>query len=573
MRIPRAAVHGVVLVATFLGLTAPSQLPTDAGLVPRPGRAAPITVSGRDWEDPPERVRRRLVVATPTPTPPPVVRSPLVVSCYPQAQAAGYAILAAGGNAFDAYIAATAVECVLSPGMVTLSGLLGALVFDAKSNTILSLDAGNNAVLDLAGAYEEADPVLGKLVVVPGVVAGLDALRSGYGRMSWAQTLRSAIALAEEGFAVDATYCYLVESYRDVLDRTDYGRRTFFPNGRALRPGEVLRQPELATFLRGVATQGVDYMYRGEWARQCVAAVRAAGGLMTQEDLAGYSPTWTVPWRIEYRGVEVFATSGRIMHGLWTLLALKTLEHTTLDRNSHFSESALDLELMVRIQRAIQDEGWIGDCSISDDPALVSSRLTSEYTAAIWERVRRDLPSASTSDRRVCDTLVAVTADAEGNVVAGKHSVSSSWLWGTGLFVQGVSLNASGELPERYCGPGARRTQGAPNLMAFKDGALRYACGVTGGSGPETAFQLLVNAIDYGQPEEDARQRPRFGQLVWDDSDPAYPIKNLLSDRISPAIIQTLRQRGLRFVLAPTIGNGFFAEFKTDGSSRGGWTR
>jgi gamma-glutamyltranspeptidase/glutathione hydrolase len=501
------------------------------------------------------------------------VRTPLVVSYYPQAQATGYEILAAGGTAADAYIAVTAVEIVLSPGMVTFSGLLGGLVYDAKTRTVLSIDAGNNAVRDPAGVYDEAHPALGKLVVVPGVVAGLDALRTTHGRMSWAQTLQPAIALAEDGFAVDATYCYLADSYRDVLERTEYGRRTFFPNGSALRPGEILRQPELAAFLRGLAAEGADYMYGGEWARQCVATVRAAGGLMTLEDLTDYRPSWTAPWRIDYRGHEVYATSGRIMHGLWTLLALKTLEHTTLDTTTHYSASADDLEIMVRIQRAIQDEDWIAECGTGDDPDLVSSRLTSEYTATIWERVRSALPPANASDGGGYHTLVAVTVDAAGNVVAGKHSVSSSWLWGTGLFVQGVSLNASGELPERYCGPGARRTQGAPNLMAFKDGTLRYACGVTGGSGPETAFQLLVNAIDYGLPEEDARQRPRFGQLTYDESDPVDPIKNLLSDRVSPAVIQTLRKRGLRFVLASTIGNGFLAEFGADGSSRGGWTR
>lgn len=521
--------------------------------------------------------RRRLAKAPAAPTPtatPTVPRVPLVVSCYPLAEDAGYRTLAAGGNAVDAFVAVTAVENVLGPGLVTFSGLLSALVFDAPSRTVLSLDAGNNTVLDPSGAFDPEHPVVGKLVAVPGVVAGLDAMRTRFGKLEWAQDLAPAIALARDGFVVDEAYAYQVAANAESLRSTDYGRRTFFPNGRALRAGDRLRQPELAAFLEGVGREGASYMYTGQWALDCVEAVRQAGGLMTPEDLATYHATWTEPWRIDYRGYEVLATSGKIMHGLWTLLALQTVEHAALAPLGHFTVSADALEIMVRTTRAVDEEAWIGSCSTLDDLPLVRSRLTDEYADGIWRRVQAAKTTRTPPERPGQHTLCSVTVDSEGNVVSGKHSVSSSWLWGIGRFVQGVALNATAESTERNCGPGARRTQGAPNLIALRDGAVRVACGVTGGSGPQTAFQLLVNALDYGLPADDAAMLPRFGQYVWDpDTGQIDTSRNEIGSGFSSEVVVALARRGILFETRAKVGNGCIAILSSSGESHGRWTR
>ncbi|UCH97906.1 MAG: gamma-glutamyltransferase, partial [Candidatus Aminicenantes bacterium] len=370
------------------------------------------------------------------------VRSLLVVSYHELAKEAGYRIFNSGGNAFDAFVAVTVVENVVSSGYVTLAGLLSTLIYHAKTNRVIHLDGGYNSVLDPEGAYNPKNPVRGKMVVVPGIVSGLEAISTRYGRLSFAQVLQPAIEIARDGFAIGERFARCIESDVRKLQGTEYGRRTFFPNGTALRTGDILKQPELAEFLTKLAEQGADYMYKGEWAVQCVETVRKEGGLMTLEDLASYRPTWGEPWKMSYRGYNICASSGRSMYALWALLALKTLEHTNIRPLGHFSASPDALEIVVRVARAIDKERWIRDYQYIDNRALVNSRLTSIYTAGIWARVKGELHHVYQKTPPQHHTLSSIIADTEGNVVSGKHSINSE-LWGPGLFVQGIPLNGS----------------------------------------------------------------------------------------------------------------------------------
>jgi len=210
------------------------------------------------------------------------VRSPLVVSYHEAAKKAGYIILNSGGNAFDAFVAVTMVENVVSSGYVTLAGLLSTLIYRAGTDEILYLDGGYNSVLDPEGAYDPKNPVIGKAIVVPGIVAGLEAISTRFGRLSFANVLQPAIEIASDGFVIDKRYAGHIQAEARKLRGTEYGRRTFFPNGTALQAGNILKQPELAEFLAKLAEQGAGYMYRGEWAARCVETVRRQGGVMTR---------------------------------------------------------------------------------------------------------------------------------------------------------------------------------------------------------------------------------------------------------------------------------------------------
>ncbi|MCP5107831.1 MAG: hypothetical protein GY950_30870 [bacterium] len=501
----------------------------------------------------------------------PAVNSPLVVSYNESAREAGYRILNAGGNAFDAFVAVTVVENVEAYGYVTLAGLLSVLTFHADTNEIKHLDGGFNSVLDPAGAYDPQNPVTGKTIMVPGVIAGLESISLRYGRLSFAEVLQPAIEIARDGFPLTNAYAYYLRTYADWIGRTEYARRTFFPNGTALQAGDILRQPELAQFLTKLAEQGSSYMYTGEWAAQCVEAVREEGGLMTMEDLASYEPTWGEPWRMSYRGYDICASAGRSMHALWGLLALKTLEHTTIQPLGHFSVSADALEIVVRVARAVEEEYWINNPRDIDNRELVNSRLTLNYTASIWAKVEGRVSSSYDLAPPSQHTLCSVTADTGGNVVSGKHSINSG-LWGVGVFVQGVVLNSTGEIVSRYTGPGRRRTQGAPNFLVFKDGPLRYACGTIGGSNAKTGFQFLVNVMDYGLSARESVELPRFGGFPFDRETWIVDYsRNELDKRISLGIENTLNARGLYFRRIRKVGTGCIAEFHSNGSTSSGW--
>jgi len=171
-------------------------------------------------------------------------------------------------------------------------------------------------------------------------------------------------------------------------------------------------------------------------------------------------------------------------------------------------------------------------------------------------------------------TLSSIIADIDGNVVSGKHSINSE-LWGLGLFVRGVLLNGSGDMPGRYTGPGQRRTQGAPNFFVFKDGTLKYACGTFSSSNPHAAFQFLVNLLDYGLPADQAAALPRFGSIPYDEKDWTVDwSKNWLDERVNPEIVAALKARGLYFSQkSPRLGKGCIAEFHPDGSATIGWDK
>lgn len=500
---------------------------------------------------------------------PPPAPSLLVVSRYAEPQEVGYRILNSGGNAIDAFVAVTLAENVVAPGTVTLAGLLETLIYLADTNVVRFMDAGFNSVLDPNGAYSQKVPVLGKTVAVPGLISGLEAILTRYGRMSFAEVLQPAIELARDGFEISEKYSLYIEYYAQKLQRTEYGRRTFFPDGTALQPGETLRQPELAEFLSNLAEQGSAYMYSGEWAEQCVETVQREGGLMTTEDLASYQPTFGEPWKMSYRGHDICASSGRVMFGLWTLLALKTLEHTTVQPLGHFSESADALEIMVRIARAVEEEEWIRDYWFIDDRELVNSRLALTYTNDIWAKVEGALDYGFVSRSQTEETLCSVILDDDGNVVSGKHSINSD-IWGEGLFVQGIPLSATGEFTGRYTGPGKRRTQGASNFLVFKDGSLRYACGSIGSSNPYVTFQFLVNAIDYGLPADQAADLPQFGSYTYEDDLQT----NWLDERVSQEVVNILEGRGLYFnQVYPRLGAGCIVKFHLNGDITSGWNR
>ena len=108
-----------------------------------------------------------------------------------------------------------------------------------------------------------------------------------------------------------------------MLRRSDYGRKTFFRrDGHVKRAGDILRQPELARFLTHVQREGSAYMYSGEWASACVAALGERGGRMTLEDLGRWRPAWHEPWRISYGGYDLLSPAGRQYGGIWVALAL-----------------------------------------------------------------------------------------------------------------------------------------------------------------------------------------------------------------------------------------------------------
>jgi gamma-glutamyltranspeptidase/glutathione hydrolase len=276
-----------------------------------------------------------------------------VVTYHPIADQIGYEILNQGGNAFDAFVAATAAQYVLGEGVTSFAGPLGALLYDVDSKTVVYLDATFNDPLNPQHKWDPKHPQPGAAVLVPGAVAGLELISKKYGKLSFAKVLEPAIRLAEEGFPLSAEYAGLLHSeYGKRLKRSPYAMKTYFRNGEPLEKNQILKLPAVARFLRRLAKNGSRYVYSGSWAKEFLKEVNHQGGHLSMKDLNSYKAEWRHPAKISYRGFEIFSSPNN--GGINTLLSLKVLEQTDLTKlGRHYSLNAEALATMVLIQNEV----------------------------------------------------------------------------------------------------------------------------------------------------------------------------------------------------------------------------
>lgn len=495
----------------------------------------------------------------------------VVASYNPQAREAAKKVLEAGGNAFDAFIAATLVEYVVAPGVTSLAGPITALTYHKRSGEVWFLDAEMNHASDLNGMWKEGEPA-GKGVMVPGALRGLEAIHKRYGTQTWESLVEPAIELAENGFEISELYQALIQYRKDSLGSTVYGAKTFFRNGKPLVAGDRLFQPELAAFLRGVARGGADAMYEGEWAKKFVQVVRERGGLMTEADLRRYQAHWRTPRSIIYRGYKVYGSAGRSIGGAWSLLALKTIENYEIGKGPHFSVAADPLEVMVRVARTVWSEEWFNNPHNLDNGDAFERFVSPEYAVRLWERVKGQL-AKPTPRLRGSHSYHVVIVDGEGNAISGTNTINSL-PWGDRVFVDGIPLTNFISHLGLATRPGERRMTPMSSHIVLKDGRLKSVSGNFNSSLIEAGFQILVNVLDYNLPGETAAHLPRFGTFPLNLETKAQDFnKNWLDPSVSKEIVEELRRRGLEFEQGgPNVdtGSGAVVTIGEDGSVEGG---
>src|SRR5256885_8548128 len=211
---------------------------------------------------------------------------------------AGVEILKRGGNAIDAAVAVAFALAVVEPAAGNIGGG-GFMLVRLANGKATFLDyrevAPGKATRDMYikpdGKLDEEASVVGyKAVAVPGTVAGLELANKKFGTMKLAVVMEPAIRLAENGFPVSDKLARELEAERAGLEKFPISRRIFLNDGKLWKPGDTLRQPELAATLKRIARKGASDFYRGKTARMIVDDMNKAGGLITREDLAGYKP-------------------------------------------------------------------------------------------------------------------------------------------------------------------------------------------------------------------------------------------------------------------------------------------
>ncbi len=369
-------------------------------------------------------------------------RGGMVAASQPLAVAAGLEILAAGGNAADAAIATAAALNVTEPTSTGIGGDCFALYFEAATGQVAALNGSGRAPAGLTlerlrreGFGAELPPYHAHTVTVPGACAGWCDLIERHGSLPLPRILAPAIRLAEEGFPVAPITAYFWQRGAERQLAQAPGGRALTIDGRGPRPGEIFRNPGLARTLRIVADGGKDAFYRGPIAEAIAAVLRAAGGCMTVEDLAGHTSTWDEPISTTYRGLRVWECPPN-GQGLAALLALNVLEGFDLAGLDPVSPERLHLEIEA-MRVAFADARWyVADPEFAHLP--LHQLLCKTYAA---DRRRLVNPARATLDQRRgapvagSDTVYFCVVDRDGNACS---FINSNYMgFGTGIVPAG----------------------------------------------------------------------------------------------------------------------------------------
>jgi gamma-glutamyltranspeptidase/glutathione hydrolase len=494
----------------------------------------------------------------------------MVASDAPLASRAGVEIMKAGGNAVDAAVAVGFALAVVYPEAGNLGGggftvvrMADGRVASVDYREVAPLAATRNMFLDDSGRLTRKS-VVGPLASgVPGSVAGLVAQHQRFGQLPLARVLAPAIRLAEEGF--DADSALAASLVRDSGLITQFaGAALFLPNGQPLAKGMRLRQPALGRTLRAIADSGAAGFYAGAIGRSLADDLRAAGSIITAEDLARYKPEWREPLRATYHGHTVI-TMPPPGSGATMIEALNVLEPFDTSpvgsaRSAHLLASSL--------QRAFIDRN-----SLVGDPAFVKvpvDRLTDKSYAA---KLRASIgahatatPSVTTTMREGSHTTAYSVVDAAGNAVSTTTTINE--LYGSGVYLLSVGFFMNDEMDDFAANPGKPNVfglvQGEQNAIQpgkrmlssmlptiVLDRAGRPLLVVGGRGGPRIisgVMQTIVNVIDHRMPLGDAIDAPRIHHQALPDTlryEAGYP----------EAALDSLRTMGYATKPIPTVAS------------------
>ena len=351
------------------------------------------------------------------------------------ASQAGAQILAKGGSAVDAAIAANAVLGVVEPMMNGIGGDLFVIYWDAKTGKLTGLNASGPAPRGLSADFLtkqgfQSIPEGIQSVTVPGAVDGWAKMHARFGKLPWKDLFQAAIAYAEEGFPVtEDAQRYWAGSVGSLRTQPETAR-VYLPGGRAPRVGEVFKNPEMGRALRILAEKGRDAFYKGEIADAILKTSRSLGGTMTAEDLASFSAEWVEPISTDYRGWKVYELPPN-GQGIAALEMLNIMETQPAGKNGPYAGPYSSDELHRRIESmklAYSDLRYNGDPRFADIP--VRGLLSKDYArkraarsirrrrTARWRRARRcsgrprisprsTRTATSSVGSRVCTTISA----------------------------------------------------------------------------------------------------------------------------------------------------------------------
>ncbi len=465
----------------------------------------------------------------------------MVICSHPLATRAGVNVLRAGGNACDAALSTSVTQTVVEPHMTTITGMLSMLYFDAATGKTSYVNGGMNAPLAGLPGFSAADLRTGRGAGVPGFWAGFEAALERHGSKPKREIMAAAIHFARNGFAIHPFLYGEMFEQLDNIGLTETGRRIYMPEGALLSPGATLKQLEAADTLERLVEEGNRFFYHGEFARKYCAVVKAANGVITEEDFARYQVRWQEPARSSYRGYQIAASPLPDNGGTHIIEALNMFELLDIPKWGPPTESPETLYHMVRINNEVMEAG-AKHTDPTSHPVPLDVIVSKEYAKIRLDLLRMHESVEAAKPAPPPGSNHVTVVDGKGNVATILHSVMAL-PWSNGLFAAGVSIAASGGhflrvMPK----PGDRATAYvAPNII-FRNGKPVLASGSPSVGLIGNILQNTVNHLDFGMSLEASVHRPRFG-----GGSLAQPGSNYVEVDLPEAVRAAAVKKGLRF--------------------------
>ncbi len=422
----------------------------------------------------------------------------IVAAGHPLTAQAGARVLADGGNAVDAAVAAMLTSWVAEP-LLSGPGAGGYMLVAEPGEAPVLLDffvaapghgAGARAraelvpvEVDFGGDARQVFHVGAASCGTYGNPAGIDAAMRRWGSARLEDLAAPAAALARDGVVVNAQQAEVVHLLEAILRTTPECAAIYAPGGKLLCEGDRWRDRALGDAIERLGAEGARPFYDGDVGRAVAAWIAERGGVLTAEDLRRYEPIEREPLRVRYRGREVFTNPPPSAGGILLALALGRLGETT---------SPPSLQAIVLSMEEAQAERT---------PAFVDG-LADEGFA------RRFLGS------RLGSTTHISVIDATGRACA----VTCTNGEGSGIVVPGTGIllnNIMGEedlSPHGFhsAPPGRRMPSMMSPTVVTAEGSVQVALGSSGSNRIRSALlQTIVGVVDHGLALSDALTEPR----------------------------------------------------------------
>lgn len=431
---------------------------------------------------------------------------------------AGADILAAGGNAVDAAVAAAFASLIAEPTLVSPGGGGFAMLYKQDSGKAELYDffcnfpgrgAALPAEIDFFPISIDYGPThqifhIGRgSVAVPGIIAGLCRLHEDYGSLPRPLILQPAVDLARAGVALGVFGSYVGSLLHPIFSNEADLAALFGAPDHFLADDHIYRNPDLADTLEALGREGPDLVYRGDVARIILADQAAHGGLLTAEDLATYEVIVREPLHQRYRGFELFTNPPPSRGGALIAFSLALLESYDLSELTHGNPRHLGLLAEVMRQTnlarpAFESSGDAGIFLAPDHVAQHSHDLAYRLT-----RTFRAYPQDPPPPVYHNNTTHISVLDAAGNIV----SLTTTAGEGPGYVLNGTGLilnNILGEADLHPLGfhqgvPGRRIGSMMAPTVILHEGKPILAVGSGGANRIRTAIlQVILNYLDFG---------------------------------------------------------------------------